>query len=165
MRKLFTAIVASVVAFAAPVQAFTSYKDAMDKHYLLDIVQETGTTVIYNPEMCNESKGLMGYYSIITNAKGHYLKDEMGLCLKNVTSLSDLYNTVRHEAIHVAQECNGGPFFPIQNYRGQLSENTIKNVSAYDKEHWGHEVEAWHGAETLTDAQVAKILIQACGLQ
>ena len=162
--KFLSSLVVSIVAFSSPALAFTSFKDAMDQSRLLDSVQDSGTRVIYNPSDCKDRPGLHGYYATTRNAQGEYLRDEMGLCLGNHQTLSQLNNTVRHEAIHVAQECNQGPLLPMEYWLPKLSEQTKHYLQGYDIQDLPYEVEAWHSAEVLTNEQVNVILREYCKL-
>ena len=163
-KSLLKGIAVSVVAFSGSANAFPSLYALLDKSPLLDTIQDTGTEVWYNPEDCKESAGLMGFYTTTVNVRtGEYLEDKMGICVENHKGdITELGNTVRHESVHVAQECHGGPLQQPYKYMPIVSNRTLAELQHYPAEHYAVEIEAFTLAELLTNDQVRELVIAAC---
>ena len=73
---------------------------------VLKAVQSTGTEVRYHDQGCAE--GASGLYK--------FRSDTLVICPSNQHNHSDLFDTIRHEAIHVVQACNNGPILPYDYY-------------------------------------------------
>ncbi len=88
MKRLLTAALA-VISFAMPVSA----KVDPGTVHLLQILEEYGITIEYNPAHCSN-----GY-------AGRYTTDKLlTLCYKGQPTAFD-HNTTRHETMHVLQHC------------------------------------------------------------
>jgi hypothetical protein len=163
-KSLLKGIVVSVVAFSGSASAAPAMYALLDNSPLLNTVQNTGTSVWYNPEDCKESAGLMGFYETVRNLRtGVYSVDRMGICVENHRgNVTELGNTVRHESVHVAQECHGGPFQQPYKYMPVVSNKTLAELQHYPAEHYAVEIEAFTLAELLTNDQVRKLVIAAC---
>ena len=156
MNKFFATIAASVVAFTAPVSA-------QHRHPVLNAVEATGTEVVYNTPYCAENPNSLGYYAVLRNSGGKYLVDQLGICTNNMDDASMMSMVIRHEAIHVIQECNGGPLLGLDYYLQRMPESQIENiVMAYPEDHIHHELEAWYTSKHLSDAQVVKFIGKFC---
>jgi len=80
---------------------------------------------------------------------------------------AELGDTLRHEAIHVAQVCNGRGYdaVPILSWStiDELStEDILRQVLKYPEEVQHIEYEAFTTAYNLTNTQVAKIVRDFC---
>ena len=129
---------------------------------LVRTVRATGTEVVLDPERCYE-RNIMGYYTTVVNAKGDYLVDEMGLCVENhAGNYKELGNTLRHEAVHVAQECNNGPILSVQDLLPHASQRTTNALRSYSADHYHVELEAWTMAERASNEQISELLVAAC---
>ena len=129
---------------------------------LVSTIRQTGTEVLMDPQRCY-THGIMGYYSTMRDARGEYLIDEMGLCVENHKGdYKELGNTLRHEAVHVAQECNGGPMLSVQELMPYASRRTLSALEAYPAEHYHVELEAWTMAEMASNDDIEELLIAAC---
>ena len=102
MKKILVAL-AAVVAVASPVKA-TPTMEA-----LFNAVKATGTQILVNGEGCKNPQ-LMGMYMYQRN-----VMDALLLCVDNHKGdNAELYDTILHEAVHVAQACNQGrPLFTV----------------------------------------------------
>lgn len=96
MIKHFVAAVAAL-SLASPVMATPTSGDA--EHNLLATIQQTGTRVVLN---CPEGTAFQGAYMSSNRL--------MGLCVDGRsprTWTTEERDTLRHEAIHLAQDCIG----------------------------------------------------------
>ena len=153
MKKLLTAI-ASVVAISAPAQADPITYRALDASPLTQAVRSTGTRVLYDTHRCETDK-VYGYYKPST--------DLMVLCVKNHgTDYSELGDTLRHESIHVAQACNGGPILTWNQIAKYSNNRILSIVQRYPAKHQHYEYEAFTAAALMNNQQVAKIVNDFC---
>lgn len=114
---LLAPVVAAASFFSAPVNA-GSGQDAVR---LLQLVEGTGTQVSFNSNSFDEScEGKHGYYV--------YEKDEIDLMVvcedqTNTDNADEVWETVAHESMHVAQTCvGGGPLMPAKYHPRFLRE-------------------------------------------
>lgn len=124
---------------------------------VLATVELTGTEVRYHHEDCNEGK-YSGWYTFNKSAN----VDRLVICADNQLNHSDLFDTVRHEAVHVAQACNGGPLLPLQYYKDRASERVHREVAEYPADVQHREYEAWVIAELASEEEVIGILKKFC---
>ena len=123
---------------------------------VLDTVRQTGTEVRYHHEECATSKAA-GWYRLSANV------DRLVICPDNQLNHSDLFDTVRHEAIHVAQACNAGPILPYDYYLKNAPQDIKKRVfDNYPKQHHHIELEAFMGARFLNEGEVINMLHKFC---
>ena len=123
---------------------------------VLNTVRQTGTEVRYYHAECSTTKAA-GWYRLNSNV------DRLVICPDNQLNHSDLFDTVRHEATHVAQACNGGPILPydyyIKNAPPHIKERVFNN---YPESHHHHELEAFMTAEFLNEGEVVNMLNKFC---
>ena len=122
---------------------------------VLDAVRSTGTEVRYYDKDCKEGK-FAGYYELSADV------DRLVICPDNQRNHSDLFDTVRHEAIHVVQACNGKPILSYDYYLTNASRETWSKVKEYPEAHHHHEVEAFHAAHVLSEKQVINLINKFC---
>lgn len=124
---------------------------------VLKTVESTGTEVRYHDTKC-QTHQVSGLYRIGPNV------DELIICPKNQRNHSDLFDTIRHEAIHVVQACKGGPVLPYDYYIKNATPGAREAVSHYPQDqHTQHmELEAHMGAEQLNERQVINLLNKYC---
>jgi hypothetical protein len=103
---LFTAAVASVVAFASYNKAAaTPARVVSNPHELIiDQVRAAGYTPYRGSNKCQRSESMMGY---VNHEHRHFV-----VCQENVPFPALSLTTIRHEALHVAQRCKGGLLWP-----------------------------------------------------
>lgn len=130
--------------------------ELLELSQVLNTVRQTGTEVRYHHAECSTTKAA-GWYRLNSNV------DRLVICPDNQLNHSDLFDTVRHEAIHVAQACNGGPILPYDYYIEKAPQH-IKNrvFRDYPKQHHHHELEAFMGAEYLNEGDVVNMLNKFC---
>ena len=121
---------------------------------VLKAVQSTGTEVRYYDESCKE--GYAGVYKLRS--------DTLIVCPTNQRNHSDLFDTIRHEAIHVAQACNGGPILSYDYYLKNAPDTVKDAVSSYPQDRLTQhlELEAFMGAEQLNEGQVVNLINKFC---
>ena len=135
---------------------------------LLRALPRHGVQVALNHSDCNGDRTFDGYY--------HTGTKDFVVCYSGTPNAND-HDTVRHEAMHVAQHCasqrDGRPHTLRPILRGAALNNFVTSVltdkqivgikSAYPKEKWLTELEAFAGAAHYSSAQVQSIVSQWCG--
>ena len=131
--------------------------ELLELSQVLKAVATTGTEVRYHDEQCNSGK-LSGFYRIGPNV------DDLVICPHNQHNHSDLFDTIRHEAIHVVQACNGGKaILPYDYYIKNATDETKRRVfTQYPKAHHHVELEAFHAAEFLNEGNVVELINKFC---
>lgn len=132
---------------------------------LLKVVQATGHRVFIDAGPCKEDKKLYGFATT---------KSALVICTEahgdNKTELAD---TIRHEALHLAQFCKGrnhgatsALLAPkrIQENR-ELAVELHMPISSYRPQARDSEAEVRAMAHVLEEEQVATLLIKHCGLR
>ena len=124
---------------------------------VLKAVESTGTEVRYHDEQCQTNE-VSGFYRISPNV------DQLVICPSNQHNHSDLFDTIRHEAIHVVQACNHGPVLPYDYYLKNAPQSIKDSVSHYPKdEHTQHmELEAHMAAKYLSEREVINMINKYC---
>ena len=159
-KKLLTVL--AVVATTTPVMADTY--SATRNSSLTRMVQRAGVTVkLYDP-MCDERGSYGGYVpsdkKLIICVNNHVANGRM--------DYAELGDTLRHEAIHVAQTCWGkGTPKPILSWNQIAKYSNVRILSIvqrYKPEHQHLEYEAFTGAAVLNNEQVGRIVKQTCNL-
>ena len=110
--------------------------------------------LMVNTQLCNE--GMMGYVD--------FPKKEFVLCVDNHQGdIDELYDTIRHEAVHVAQYCMDGLLAPDRKEEFLSHAQDIGfSPLAYESKAWYIEGEAWVLADNLSGAQTQRIVDLAC---
>ena len=136
---------------------------------LLRSLPRYGINVALNHSDCSGQRSFHGYYR--TGDKAFVV------CYSGSPNAND-HDTVRHEAMHVAQHCaaqrDGDPYGIRPILRGTalnnfvtsvLSEDQIVSIkSTYPKDRWLTELEAFAGAAKYSSAQVQSIVRQWCSI-
>ena len=131
--------------------------ELLELSQVLKAVQTTGTEVRYHDERCITHK-VAGFYTIGPNV------DRLVICPRNQRNHSDLFDTVRHEAIHVVQACNQRrAVLPYDYYIKNASQRTKDFVfNNYPSEVHHLELEATHAAEVLNEEEVVELINKFC---
>ena len=162
LLKPLTALVSALTLSAAPAVA----KVDAGTPALLASVQQYGVTVALNTPVC--SGDFAGSYHTGTKV--------LTVCYNGKPTADD-HDTVRHEAMHVAQNCAAAKYGqphgirPILRgaeldrfVRTHLSDEKIVWIkSVYPAQKHLTELEAFAGAEAYTAAQVQSIVKSWCG--
>ncbi len=123
---------------------------------LLSHLDENGISIVFNSPRCNS--GIAGAYQWTGMAR------RMVVCLGDDGVDADDHNTVRHETIHAIQHCKNAvygrpattplmePHHVYQVARDVLTFSQINAIkSTYPQEQWLVELEAFAGAEVLSN--------------
>ena len=132
MKKLFAAAIA-VFGFVMPAEATPTMQ------VLFSTIAATGTSIVIDdPGMCNNPQ-LMGRYTYQRN-----VVDQLTICVENHQGdNAELYDTILHESVHVAQLCKGGPLFrPESIYRVALAREVDTINQRYPRSQAFIELEA-----------------------
>jgi hypothetical protein len=131
--------------------------ELLELSQVLKAVERTGTEVRYYDQECATSKAA-GWYQLNATV------DRLVICPRNNFNHSDLFDTVRHEAIHVVQACNAGkPVLPYDYYVKNAPQDVKDFVfNNYTKDHHHHELEASMSAKYLSEGDVIKLINKFC---
>ena len=133
---------------------------------LLDTIEALEIEIVTESELCTP-----GTYGFFGGVKG---VPTFGVCTDNITTYPDLYNTIRHEAIHVAQLCKAVSGYeesvegfsllqPTRNdeYMTRAQDNGWPILS-YEPYDWEIESEAFVLSNTLTADEINQELHRYC---
>ena len=151
-RTLFAAALA-VAGFALPAQATPTMKA------LFSAITATGTRIaVDDPVMCKDPE-LLGRYTFKEN-----VIDQLTICHANHKGdNAELYDTILHEAVHVAQFCKDGPLFnPESIYRVALATEVDTITSGYSKSQGYTELEARVIAREQDEVFVTELIQKHC---
>ena len=151
-RTLFAAALA-VAGFVLPAQASPTMKE------LFSTITATGTTIaVDDPRMCKDPH-LMGRYTYERN-----VIDQLTICKANHQGDADeLYDTILHEAVHIAQLCKGGPLFkPESIYRHALAREVDTINAHYPRSQAYIELEARVIARDQDEVFVTNLIKEHC---
>ena len=130
--------------------------ELLELSQVLDAVRNTGTEVHYYDQRCDTHK-VAGFYQLNANV------DRLVICPSNQRNHSDLFDTIRHEAIHVVQACNGGAVLDREYYSKNTDPDIQKWVQQnYPEQHHHVELEAAMGAKYLSEGDVIKLINKYC---
>ena len=124
---------------------------------VLAAVQTTGTEVRYYDEKCHTDK-VAGYYRL--NAT----MDRLVICPRNHINHSDLFDTIRHEAVHVVQGCKGGGIMPYDYWLTNATRDARESAAQYPKDvtTQHYELEAFSIAEAMSEGDIIKLINTYC---
>ena len=133
---------------------------------ILNTVRTLGIEVVTESELCVE-----GTYGFFGGVKG---VPTFAVCTANLKTYPEFYNTIRHEAIHVAQLCKAAQGYeesvvgfsllqPSRNdeYMGRAQDNGWPILS-YEPYDWEIESEAFVLSNTLTAEEINDELNRYC---
>ena len=154
------ALCALSAGLAAPARAMTP---DTDHQILLGVLQSHGVNVVINDERCQQGT-MLGW----TNGS------VIGLCADREPSFQSFQNTIRHEAVHVAQRClaiaaphtdDDDDGFAVLYPAGQLRfwdrwGDTIRHY--YDEADWPVEAEAFGFSHKLGALEIIRLVNTAC---
>ena len=130
--------------------------ELLELSQVLKAVERTGTEVRYYDKECSTSQDA-GWYELSANV------DRLVICPNNQLNHSDLFDTIRHEAIHVVQACKGKPVLSRDYYTKNAPQGIKDRVfSDYPEHHRHHELEAFMGAEYLSEGQIINLINKWC---
>ena len=154
------ALIALLIGLTAPARALTP--DVSHQH-LIDTLSTYGVRTLINPVHCERGKMLGFTYGSI-----------IGLCTDREPSYASFLDTIRHEAVHIAQACMAyhepgtdpdGDGFAVLYPDGQpdwwlkYGEGIARH---YDVSEWDIETEAFGMAGDFSAEQITNIVNIAC---
>jgi hypothetical protein len=126
---------------------------------LFNAVKATGTEVAIDlPELCSD-KQLMGMYQYRRNEL-----DRLTICVANHNGDSaELYDTILHESVHVAQACKGSHLFtPVSIVKAADPEEVVFLNQHYSQEQFQRELEARVIARQQDEVYVTELIKEHC---
>ena len=153
MKTKLAAVVLTVAALITPANATPQLRA------LFNAISETGTTIaIDDPQLCKDPQ-LMGRYTFTRN-----VIDQLTICVENHQGdNAELYDTILHESIHVAQLCKGGPLFkPESIYRVALATEVDTISKHYPRSQAYIELEARVIARDQDEVFVTNLIKEHC---
>ena len=121
MLKRLTLAAVAVLAFAAPAKS-NSLEDYIYSNPVLEVVHSSGTRILFKSEDCR-TRNIYGSYNGET--------DVMTICIRNHPDIAELGDTIRHEAFHIIQECNGGPVLGLTKLIGHAQQTDHDFIAMY----------------------------------
>ena len=157
----FLALLAAPLALL-PTDALANPYRLLNDSELVATIRATGTTVKVDAPDCYK-RPVLGYYRTVRDSRGNYIVDEMTICVTNHgMDYQELGDTLRHEAVHVAQECHGGPILSVSTLLEYASPETLRMVRQYPSDVQHVELEAWTLAAQSTNDQISEFVKVAC---
>lgn len=159
---MFKKLLTVLTVCAATTPAFADTYSVVRNAPLTRTIEQAGTVVKLWDPICSERGSFGAYYP---------KKNTLVVCVSNhrdngVMDYAELGDTLRHEAIHVAQTCYGnGTPKPILSWTqiAKYSNNRILSiVQRYKPEHQHLEYEAFTSAAVMTNEQITKIVRDFC---
>jgi hypothetical protein len=149
------------VAFAALVVVTTWASPAFatpELQRLLAAIQATGTTIAVDGPECKD-KQLFGQYSFKTN-----VIDRLSICVDNHNGdNAELYDTILHESVHVAQACKGGNLFTNGSILRAATDDELSFVRRnYSESQSSVELEARVIAREQDEVFVTNLIKEHC---
>lgn len=176
MKNFFRAVATAVMIVSTPVYAGNSVEDHRE---LMTAVERTGVRVMLNhPEMCGG--GIMGFYASLDQVM-MICQDGSKKSFDHVAWTTNDFDTLRHEAHHLLQDCKDGrvgdgrliPALSAE-YLAELAKESGMTVAdvAQIQETYGskgasdevirNEVEAFIVANAIPASTLAETLLTHC---
>lgn len=122
---------------------------------LISTVARAGYSIYTKAELCDEKPEVLGFVVVEDRA--------FVLCVQNVKDEETFKEVIRHEAIHVAQACKGGPILPqLVDRHMDLAQDRGWPILAYDPAKWPTEGEARILGADLTAENVTTLIRAYC---
>ena len=176
INKLTTGLVGLTLFFSPSVRA-----DSYEEHRsLINSLEKVGVEVVLNhPDLCDPEKGAAGLYSPSHNILIVCQDRRSTFSSKEVPWTANDYDTLRHEAHHVVQDCMDGlenrtseNFFPRDELSGfvtnTLTEDEFDNIVEVYGEMGSSdevilmEVEAFAVAKSIDPASISNAISTLC---
>lgn len=131
---------------------------------LISAISEAGTDVVF--QRCSNEEEY-GRYSHSVDEEGFFITDVLTVCTNktDMTNKQFVWETLAHEATHVAQACDGIGVSGVaakELTRGVSDRYSIDEIKEYyDEEDWDMEFEAFY-MEAAPEADVIDMVTTAC---
>lgn len=146
-------LIASLALSTLMLPSSMAKQPALDESWLLEVVKKVGVRIYTDSAVCDDNPKAFGFL------KGN----QMHLCSKpHNGSVEALKDTIRHEAWHVVQVCNGGPITPNAAEAIHHAYTAGWRGHGYHLDHFHHEAEAFYAAKTFSASQIGRAVIKAC---
>ena len=173
MNKLFVALLMSVVGITN-----VSANEVEEHKYLWNTLSEVGIKALVNTQKCNEDN-IDGYYDMM-NGVLVICQDNAKLAGSSAPWTENDFDTLRHEAHHVLQDCANGkmkdgilvPFYEMTEYREfvniTLTSDEVNNIVKIYREGGAspfaivNEIEAFAVARVTSPKDIADRLLSMC---
>jgi len=131
--------------------------ELLELSQVLDAVRSTGTEVRYHHEECTADK-VAGFYRLSASV------DMLVICPRNQLNHSDLFDTIRHEAVHVAQACKRDAIMPYDYWLENATDDARESVKQYPQDPivQHYELEAFSIAEMTDEKFIVKLINKYC---
>ena len=152
MKRVAFAAFVVLAAWASPAFATPELKS------LFTAIQATGTTIVVDGPECKD-KQLSGRYAFRRN-----VIDQLTICVSNHNGdNAELYDTILHESVHVAQACKGGNLFTNGSIFKAATDEELKVVRQhYDQSQSLEELEARVIAREQDEVFVTNLIKEHC---
>jgi len=127
---------------------------------LFAAIRATGTSIVVDaPRICNKSKDMLGMYEYQKN-----VIDQLTICIHNHGGNSaEVFDTLLHESVHIAQACNGGYLFKPETIVKEALPKEILTVSnLYPNAQFSTELEARVIARQQDEVYVTELIKEHC---
>ncbi|AET72525.1 hypothetical protein SXGG_00028 [Synechococcus phage S-CBP42] len=157
MKNLLKGLTAAAVGLscvALPVLA--QRPNSVEAHKeLISTVARVGYSIYTKADLCDEKPEMLGFLVVEDRA--------FVLCIQNVKDEETFKEVIRHEAVHVAQVCKGGPILPeLVSHHVGLAQDRGWPILAYDPAKWPTEGEARVLGADLTAEDVTYLIRAYC---
>jgi hypothetical protein len=157
---MFIKLVAAALAVALPIPALAVDFNAPARNPVLAAVEATGTKIHTDHADCS-NPNIDGFYQFYRRADGTKI-DLMVLCAVNIGSKAELDETIRHEAMHVVQACQGGTIFNHASLNKYRYSALNRNLESYPSDKRSYELEAFVVSQFESDQYVADLVYKYC---
>lgn len=156
----------AITSFAMGAAVYSTSTTDTYTAQLISAVSQAGTDVVFNK--CSDAEGeLYGRYQYETDDEGFFIKDVLTVCTSwtDMTDSDLVWETLAHEATHVAQACDGvgvSGMTAKELRRGVSGRYDIdKLMEIYEPEDHEYEFEAFY-METAPKEDVIQMVTEAC---
>lgn len=159
MNKLTNLIGAGILSLVCAVPASANgVINLLVNDPALDAVKWTGTQIVIDSVICEERE-VHGFYQYRKDPR----VDVLTLCVSRHDTIKELKDTIRHEAIHVAQACRQQAIFKDEFIAKHASPAMRENITKfYAKDVQAYELEAVVVANQTNQQEVAELLYNVC---
>lgn len=127
---------------------------------LFNTIRATGTSIVMDdPRICKDPTSFGNYLFIKDQV------DQLTLCVENHKGdTAELYDTILHEAVHVAQACNGGRnlFTAVSIVKAADPEDVVFLNEKYPQHQFARELEARVIARDQDEVYITELIKEHC---
>lgn len=160
-------VFSGIACFAMGAGVYSTSSTETYNAQLISTISQAGTDVVFNK--CSDKKGeIYGHYEYELDDKDNFVKDILTVCTSwtDMSNADRLWETLAHEATHVAQACDGVGVSGVnaKELRREISGryDIDKLKARYEPEDHEYEFEAYY-METAPKDEVIQMVADACG--